>query len=115
MSALFASRLRTRLTLQQPVLNPDGGGGAVRTWQDVAEVWAEVLPLESLSAQSEVLQGDALRARVTHRVTIRYRDGVGAGMRFLLNGRALDILTVRRPEEQRKMLEIIASEEGGAP
>lgn len=38
-----ATLLRHRLTLQQEVKTADGAGGYVRTWQNIADLWAEII------------------------------------------------------------------------
>ena len=70
--------LRTRLKLQAPVDVPDPLGGFARDWQDVADIWA------SVASSAPVPQFVAARqdARVTHRITIRWRPDITAAMRF---------------------------------
>ena len=72
------ANLRERLTLEQPVRTPDGGGGAAVTWQTVTELWAYVRPISG----DERLAHDQLSGRLTHEVWIRYRAGVLPAMRF---------------------------------
>ena len=50
--------LHERLTLETPVRTPDGGGGAIVTWQTVAELWARVRPISG---------DERLRPRPAHR------------------------------------------------
>lgn len=109
----ISSRLRHRLTLQQPILMPDGAGGYARTWQNVADLWAKVAPYGHRDALSEQLADQKLRPRVTHRVSLRWRSGVTTDMRLLFEGRALNIRAVIDVKERGEMLEILA-EEGGA-
>jgi SPP1 family predicted phage head-tail adaptor len=85
--------LRDRLTLQSPNRADDGGGGAVVTWDTVAELWAYVRPISG----DERLRHDAVTARVTHEVWIRYRANVVPAMRFTDGARILDIVAVLDP------------------
>ncbi len=55
--------------------------------------------------------GDRLGAAITHRVTIRWRDDIAAGMRIRHRGRRLAIETVADPDERRRFLLIEAKEE----
>lgn len=81
-------RLRHKMTLQEPVDVQDSTTGAmVRTWQDIAPVWAS---LEPLSAREFVAAG-AEQSEVSARVTIRYREGVTSKMRLVYRGLAYDI------------------------
>lgn len=87
--------LRTELSLQQASLGPDGMGGHVETWNEVATVLARVEPL---SATMRFGAGQTLE-QATHRVTLRFRGGLVSGMRFVRAGRAWDILTAHDPDE----------------
>ena len=103
----LASRLRSRITLQQQVQTADGAGGFARSWSDVATIWAEILPLNG----RELLQAQQLQSSVTHKITIRYRTGVIAAQRFLCEStRAFNIRAVRNVEERDELLEIFAEE-----
>jgi SPP1 family predicted phage head-tail adaptor len=85
--------LRERLTLEQPVRTPDGGGGASVAWEAVAELWAHVRPL----AGEERLDHDQVSARLTHAVWIRHRAGVSPAMRFRQGSRIYEIVAVLQP------------------
>jgi len=82
--------LRDRLTLEQAVRAPDGGGGASLTWQTVAELWAHVRPITG----DERLRHDQVAGRLTHRVSIRHRPGVTPAMRFRQDARIYEIVAV---------------------
>ena len=49
---------------------------------------------------------------VTHRVTLRWRNGVAAGMRFARQGRIFDIVTVHDPDDTGRYLVCRARETG---
>lgn len=98
--------LRERLTLQSPSRAADGGGGAVVTWNDVAELWASVRPISG----DERLRHDAVTARVTHEVWIRHRADVVPAMRFVTGPRILDIVAVLGPD-RRHHLQCLCKEE----
>jgi SPP1 family predicted phage head-tail adaptor len=82
--------LRDRLTLEQPVRTPDGGGGASLAWQPVADLWAHVRPVSG----DERLRHDQLAGRLTHAVWIRHRSGIGPAMRFRQGARIYEIVAV---------------------
>jgi len=82
--------LRDRLTLEQPVRSPDGGGGASVAWQPVADVWARVRPVTG----EERLAHDQVAGRLTHRISIRHRPGVTPAMRFRQGPRIYEIVAV---------------------
>jgi SPP1 family predicted phage head-tail adaptor len=100
------SRLRYKMTLQSEVQTPDTAGGYTRSWQDIAELWAEITPLSG----RERLVAMQLESNVTHRVLIRSRSGVSSGQRLinetivlyiiyvssLQNGERLELMTEER-------------------
>ena len=110
-----SSRLRHRLVLQQEVRTPDESGGFTREWQDVAALWAEVIPLggsESRQnmASKEFFMAGQLQAQVSHRVLLRYRDGVTTAMRLVFGERVFNIRSVISPHEGREQLELLVQE-----
>jgi SPP1 family predicted phage head-tail adaptor len=100
MRVIDAGAFDMRLTLEWAVDAPDGQGGAVRSWTAVAPVWAK---LEPVSAKARELAG-AAEAVVTHRVTLRRREGVAGGMRFARGERFFEIKAVHDPDESGRYL-----------
>ncbi len=67
-----AGQLRTRLTLQAPNETADGQGGLVRSYKDVADVWAQISLLasrESIAADSD---GAITRAKIVVRSPLAF-------------------------------------------
>ncbi|RJG45897.1 phage head closure protein [Mesorhizobium sp. DCY119] len=110
MNATFIDpgRLRTELALQECVVTSDGLGGHGETWSEIASVFAMVEPV---GAQSVFGAGQSLET-VTHRVTIRRRDGVASGMRFVRQERVFEIVTVHDPDETSRYMVCRVREEG---
>ena len=71
-----AGQLRSRLTLQTPIETPDEQGGVVRSYGDVADVWAQVTLLASRENVVADADGASTRARIMVRaplgVTLRH-------------------------------------------
>jgi SPP1 family predicted phage head-tail adaptor len=109
-----SSRLRHRLTLQEEVMAPDSQGGYTRGWQNIADVWAEIIPLENASGTktqgSEQLSAGQIQSRLTHKITLRYRNGVTTAMRLLFENRAFNIRHVANDYERNEQLDILAEE-----
>jgi len=85
--------MKHRISLQEAVLTPDGGGGFSTIWQDIAavpDIYAAIVPLSG----SEQLKYHQLEATVSHRITIRYRTDVSPAMRILHNDMAFQIISV---------------------
>lgn len=74
-----AGALKHRITIQQSIAGQDGYGEPVKSWSDVAAVWADVRDMTG----REFLAAQAVQAGVTTKITIRYRPGVTAAMRVL--------------------------------
>ena len=104
------SRLRQRLTLQREVRTPDDAGGYARSWEDVADVWAEIIPVRG----NERLFGHQLQSEVSHKIMLRYRADVSAGMRLLFENRAFNIRYVINSAEEGETLELLADEGSAA-
>ncbi len=104
----LASRLKQRITIEQPTENADGAGGTTKSWSTLATVWAEVLPLRS--GRVEALVNRQLTAEITHRIVMRYRDDVTAAMRVSYGGRLFNIRRVTHVGEAKVTLELLAQE-----
>lgn len=98
--------LRTELALQAATPAPDGLGGHTESWTEIATVFARIEPLSATSFYGP----DQTVEAVTHRITIRWRSGVSAGMRFARQGRNFDIVTVHDPDDSGRYLVCRASE-----
>lgn len=102
-----AGRLSTELILEARSSVPDGYGGFDEAWGEIAAVWAR---LEPVSSASPIWAGRTLD-EVTHRVTIRFRDDVAAGMRFTKGARCFLVRTVVDPDERGRYLVCLTREE----
>lgn len=99
-------RLRRALDLEQHVRTPDGAGGFSESWTKLATVFAELRPIVAASTVS----ADQEVESVTHRVRLRMRAGVSAGMRLREEARIYEIVTVHDPDETGRYLECRARE-----
>jgi SPP1 family predicted phage head-tail adaptor len=98
-------KLRHRLTLQDPSRTEDGGGAAI-AWNDVADLWAA---LEATTG-GEAVGAGRLSGNTQTVVTVRYRDAVTPAMRFVLDGRVLQIRAVLDPDGSRRFLRCLCEE-----
>lgn len=90
--SIAAGTLRHRVRIEEYVDVADSNGDPLRgdqgefvkVWQEVVTVWAAIEPLSA----REFLAAQALQSQVSARITIRYRTGLDAAMRFvhLVNG-----------------------------
>jgi len=100
--------LRHQLVFQTPSDTPDGAGGASRTWNTVATLWAAI----SSASVSERRISEHLDGVVTHVITLRYRTDISGGQRFLSGARIFRILAAFDPDERRRFIQCRVEEEG---
>jgi len=77
------------------ILNPDvetenALGALVKTTQEVATVWASVVPLRG----REYFEAQKIRSELSYRVTMRYRDDVTPAMTIRYKAKDLEINSV---------------------
>jgi SPP1 family predicted phage head-tail adaptor len=104
--AISAGDLRTRLTLEAPSRDGDGGGGAEVTWEAVAEVWAMV----RTASGSEPFDLDRAAGRLSHEIIVRYRADVTLAMRMREGARVYDIRAAFDPDGRRHWLKCLVEE-----
>lgn len=92
--------LRHRLALQRPVDIPDAIGGFERQWETVSLLWAAI---ETTGAQSR-FEAARSEARITHRITIRWRPDVSSSMRLVGNDGVFDIIAAHDADGRRAFM-----------
>lgn len=100
---LDAGKLDQRITLQSRAAGTDGMGQASGAWQDVATVWAQVLPLRG----REFFAAAAVQQEASIKVTLRYRPDVSPSMRVIWQGVAHDITSVVQLGGRKEWLELL--------
>lgn len=100
--------LRTELALEQCAEMPDGLGGHVEAWGEIATLFARVEPVRAESRHG----ADQSLETVTHRITLRWRTDIASGMRLTRLGRVFTVVTVHDPDDSRRYLVCRAKEEG---
>lgn len=98
--------MRHKLELQELQSVTQDDGGVVSGWVTVAQPYAQIMPLSG----RELLQAQAVDSRVSHRITMRYRDGVTPKHRILARGRTFNIVAVATAGERDRELWIQAEE-----
>lgn len=74
-----------RVETQDPIY-----GTSIVSWEPLATVWAQVQDV--LPSRSENIADEISLARRPARVRMRYRDDLDSSMRFVVNGRTLNII-----------------------
>lgn len=106
MSGPSLGDLRHRLVLESLQRTQDEGGGFEEVWTAVAELSAVVRPLGG----SEGVEADRMAGRVTHEITLRYRNGVQPSMRFRKGARLFHIVSVIDADERKAWLKCLCEE-----
>ena len=86
-----AGRLNRRCTLQQPGTATDALGQPIPGWTDVATVWGDV----RLRSGLESVKAGAVVSTVQASVRVRYRTGINAGMRVLVDSVPYEVVAVQ--------------------
>jgi len=84
-----ASQLRERVTIEQRMTTADAFGGQEVSWETLATVFAEVVPMSASVRERSI--ADQVKAIAGYRVRMRTRGDVDASMRLQWNGRMLQI------------------------
>jgi len=95
-----------RFVLELPLERPDGFGGTIRSFAPGPQVWGA---MEMLSGDERV-RADRSEQRVTHRITLRYREGVTGAMRIASGLRRFSIRAASDPDGSRRDLVCLVEE-----
>jgi len=98
--------LRHRVTIQSRHEQSDGMGGFTAAWETFAEAWAGIWPVSA----KEVINNGQLAGQISHRVRIRYVEGVTSAMRILFGARVFNVLSVINPNEGNELLDLVCME-----
>lgn len=106
-------KLRHQILLQFQKEEQDPQTGVLtHSWADLATVWASVEPLSA----REFVASQATQARVTVRITIRYRDDVVPTLRIIHRGKIYNVEGVLADRESGlEYLTLPCSEVGPVP
>lgn len=100
-----SGELRERVAIQAPTESRNNLGETTLAWSDFTTRWASV---EGVSAREALINGQQ-DTNVTHKVRMRYVDGLNQKMRLLWRGRTLEIVSLLE-HNNRSEHELICSE-----
>jgi SPP1 family predicted phage head-tail adaptor len=106
---IFAGKLRHRVTVQHLVAGSPqqtASGQPDTSWQEFMTVWASIEPLNG----RELFAAQEHHAEVTHRVRMRYHDGITPLMRVKFGDRYFGIFSVIDLELRGRELQLMCSE-----
>jgi SPP1 family predicted phage head-tail adaptor len=93
-------QMTARLALEAPVDTPDGQGGSTKSFVETASAWALIEPVGDAVEE----QASAEIFRRTHRIWLRFRTDVAAGMRLRKGARIFWIGGTQDPDDSRRYL-----------
>lgn len=99
---LSAGGLREPLVFQRRQTQSDGMGGQDLDWVDLFGTKGDVRPLSG----REALTGMQREASVSHRIFIRYRDGLLPSDRIVMRGNPMQIIAIINVEMRNRWLEL---------
>jgi SPP1 family predicted phage head-tail adaptor len=99
--------LRIEMILQEAIEIPDGSGGFMVLWNDIAVVWTAI---EAVSPRTEGF-GARQQDEASHSVTMRYRPDVKAGQRLKRGNRNYRINLVSERDGTERYLTCFVLEE----
>lgn len=102
----FVGARSRRFVLELPLETPDGFGGVVRRYAAGPQVWGAI----EMVAAAERLRADRPEQAATHRVTLRYREGVTGAMRLASGLRRFHIRSAADPDGRRRDLVCLVEE-----
>lgn len=100
------STLKQRAALLSRTLTPDGGGGFSESWQTVADIWIDIRPLGA----TERFGPDAIDSRVRHRIVLRSRPDIVAGMRIAAAERLFAVRAVLAAQSGAALMTLLVEE-----
>lgn len=92
--------------LELPLERSDGFGGVVRSYAPGPQVWGAI---EMLSGHERV-RADRPEQSLTHRITLRYREGVTGAMRLTSGLRRFAIRAAADPDGSKRDLVCLVEE-----
>lgn len=107
--AFQPGELDQRVKIMRQVLTPDGYGGNAKTWTEIAEVWAKVMPVSG----GEVTDYERVNAEARYLFVIRYPQDVIDSDRLDWDGEGYNI-RVRKKPKGRDLYMRIEAERGVA-
>jgi SPP1 family predicted phage head-tail adaptor len=95
-----------RFVLELPLETPDGFGGVIRTYAPGPQLWGAI----EMVYQAERQLAARTEEAVTHRVRLRWRDGVTGAMRLACGPRRFRIKAATDPDGAKRDLVCLVEE-----
>ena len=100
-----SGNLKHKITIQSYSETQNDFGEVVKGWADLKTVYSSITPLSAKEFFKEGVQ-----AEVTHKIEMRYFDGVKPKMQVIYGARIFSITSVIDIREANKTLQLICKE-----
>ena len=100
--------LKKRIEIQAQQKTPDGMGGFTTVWATLPGYTVDAAIWDATG--NERNQANATTLIITHRIRIRYKQGLKASYRIKFGLRYFNIVSIVNPNEANKILDIMAKE-----
>lgn len=100
--------MRQRVKIQSQSISVDASGGPVEEWTTSSSRWASVEPLKG----QEKMIADQLQSQVTHKIKMRWFDGLSTKDRITLGSRTFQVQSINDVMERHRELQVMALEVG---
>lgn len=107
-TTIAAGELNRRVTVMGYNDTPRADGGIAKAETNLGQRWASIEPLSGL----EYLEASQMGSEVTHRIRLRYFDGLTTKHRLTYNGREFNIVSILNRNERNVVHELMAKEVG---
>ena len=101
-----SGELRQRVTIQVNTPTQDAFGQPIDSWSTVTSRWAKIEP----NIGSPFVQSDQLRNVSTHRITMRFFEGLSPRHRILYGSRVFNVTGLISSEERQIDTVVLATE-----
>ena len=98
--------LRHRITIQKLNNSQNEYGEISELWEDILNVRAGIYPISG----KEFFAAETVNSEITHKVKIRYIDGIMPNMRIKFNNRIFSIESVINFQERNIELQLLCKE-----
>ena len=105
--AVRIGRLRNRIQIQTYTESRNDHGQVLQEWSTAATRWGGIEPLKS----DEIIAADKIEGRVTHKIILRYYEGLSKKNRLCFDSRYFNIFSIVNRKERDKVHEILARED----
>jgi SPP1 family predicted phage head-tail adaptor len=103
-----AGKLRHSIIIQTRTDTADSYGEPIPAWSTFLETWASIDPISG----REFFSSKEVKSEVSHKVRIRWAEGITTQMRVLFGTRTFDIESVINIEERDRELLLMCVEVG---